>query len=71
MERSADPAALAQGFAGRMKARSHSESRAALRLLIAESAPDDVIVVAGSLYLLGEVRPMLQEFAAAQGKVDG
>jgi folylpolyglutamate synthase/dihydropteroate synthase len=54
-----------------MTTRSHSESRAALRLLIDESAPDDVIVVAGSLYLLGEVRPMLQEFAAAQGKVDG
>jgi len=71
MERSADPAELAQGLAGRMKTRSHSESRAALRLLIDESAPDDVIVVAGSLYLLGEVRPMLQEFAAAQGKVDG
>jgi len=71
MERSADPAEMAQGFAGRMKTRSHSESRAALRLLIDESAPDDVIVVAGSLYLLGEVRPMLQEFAAAQGKVDG
>ena len=71
MERSADPAELAQGLAGRMKTRSHSESRAALRLLIDESAPDDVIVVAGSLYLLGEVRPMLQELAAAQGKVDG
>ena len=71
MERSADPAEMAQGFAGRMKTRSHSESRAALQLLIDESAPDDVIVVAGSLYLLGEVRPMLQEFAAAHGKVDG
>lgn len=71
MERSADPAELARGFAGRMVTRSHSDSRAALRLLIDESGPDDVIVVAGSLYLLGEVRPMLQGFAAAQGKFDG
>lgn len=71
MERSADPAELAQGFAGKMVTRSHSDSRSALRLLIDESVPDDVIVVAGSLYLLGEVRPMLQAFAAARGKVNG
>ena len=71
MERSADPAELARSVAGWMVTRSHSDSRAALRLLIDESGPDDVIVVAGSLYLLGEVRPMLQGFAAAQGKFDG
>ena len=71
MERSADPAELANGFAGRIATRAHPDSRAALRLLIDESAPDDVIVVAGSLYLLGEIRPMLQEIAAAQPKLAG
>lgn len=67
MERSADPAELAQFFAGRMASRSHADSRAALRLLIDEAGADDVIVVAGSLYLLGEIRPMLQEIAADRG----
>jgi dihydrofolate synthase/folylpolyglutamate synthase len=38
MERSADPAELAQGFAGKCYA-DHPDSRAALRLLIGESAP--------------------------------
>ena len=71
MDRSADPAELAKSFADKMVTRSHADSRAALRLLIDESVPDDVIVVAGSLYLVGEVRPMLQEFAAAQHKFDG
>ena len=71
VERSADPAELANGFAGRIATRAHPDSRAALRLLIDESAPDDVIVVAGSLYLLGEIRPMLQEIAAAQPKLAG
>lgn len=66
MERSADPAELARNFAGRVASRSHADARAALRGLIDESAPDDVIVVAGSLYLLGEIRPMLQEIAAAR-----
>ena len=69
MERSADPAELARNFAGQVASRSHADARAALRLLIDESAPDDVIVVAGSLYLLGEIRPMLQEIAAARPKL--
>jgi len=71
MERSADPNELARSFGDTMVTRSHSDSRGALRVLIDESAPDDVIVVAGSLYLLGEVRPLLQAFAVAQGKCDG
>lgn len=70
IERSVDPAELAKAFADKMVTRSHSDPRTALRLLIDESAPDDVIVVAGSLYLIGEIRPMLQEIAAAQGRAD-
>jgi dihydrofolate synthase / folylpolyglutamate synthase len=63
MERSTDPAELARHCAGRIAVRWNPHSKAALRILIDESAPDDVIVVAGSLYLLGEIRPMLQEIA--------
>jgi folylpolyglutamate synthase/dihydropteroate synthase len=37
-----------------------------LQTLLDEAQPDDLIVVAGSLYLLGEVRPMLQEIVAAK-----
>jgi folylpolyglutamate synthase/dihydropteroate synthase len=66
MERSVDPVELAQHFAGQVASRSHADARGALRALIDESAADDVIVVAGSLYLLGEIRPMLQEIAAAR-----
>jgi hypothetical protein len=33
--------------------------------LLENAAPDDVVLVAGSLYLLGEVRPTALEFAAA------
>lgn len=66
MERSADPTTLAESFATKIPSRSNPDSQAALGLLLKESAPDDVIVVAGSLYLLGEVRPMLQEMAMTQ-----
>ncbi|MGZ8482842.1 MAG: bifunctional folylpolyglutamate synthase/dihydrofolate synthase [Candidatus Binatia bacterium] len=69
MERSVDPVELAQHFAGQVASRSHADPRAALRALIDESAPDDVIVVAGSLYLIGEIRPTLQEITAARPKL--
>jgi folylpolyglutamate synthase/dihydropteroate synthase len=41
----------------------------AARFLLDRVDPDDVILVTGSLYLLGEVRPFLGEIAArkAQG----
>jgi hypothetical protein len=31
--------------------------------LIDNAAPEDIVVVAGSLYLIGEVRPVVREFA--------
>jgi folylpolyglutamate synthase/dihydropteroate synthase len=37
------------------------DSRAAVRFLIDNAAADDLVVVAGSLYLLGEVRPIVRE----------
>ena len=66
MERSADPQKLAQKMVEPIDHRVIPDPRAALRTLLAEARSDDMIVVAGSLYLLGEVRPMLDELAAAQ-----
>jgi folylpolyglutamate synthase/dihydropteroate synthase len=40
------------------------EARSGLQLLFQEAAPDDIVLVAGSLYLLGEIRPTAQELAA-------
>ena len=64
MERSADPAAIARSVAPPLPHRVTEEARSGLRLLYEGAAPDDIILVAGSLYLLGEVRPVAQELAA-------
>ena len=66
MERSADPELLAAKLSEPIGHRVVANSRLALRTLLDEAGDLDVIVVAGSLYLLGEVRPMLQETAAAK-----
>jgi dihydrofolate synthase/folylpolyglutamate synthase len=66
MERSADPQLLAEKFAESIPHRVISDSRAGLRTLLDEAHEQDVIVVAGSLYLLGEVRPMLEEIATTK-----
>jgi dihydrofolate synthase/folylpolyglutamate synthase len=63
MERSADPALLAQKLIQPIPHRVIADSRAALSTLVREADDEDIIVVAGSLYLLGEVRPMLEEIA--------
>jgi len=65
MERSADPEILAASMNEPIGRRVIADARHALRTLLDEAEEHDVIVVAGSLYLLGEVRPMLQENAAA------
>jgi dihydrofolate synthase / folylpolyglutamate synthase len=66
MERSAEPKQLASEFDAAIPHRVLDDSRSALRTLLDEAQAQDVIVVAGSLYLLGEVRPMLQELAMAR-----
>jgi dihydrofolate synthase / folylpolyglutamate synthase len=66
MERSAEPSQLASELDTAIPHRVLDDSRIALRTLLDESQAQDVIVVAGSLYLLGEVRPMLQELAMAR-----
>jgi dihydrofolate synthase / folylpolyglutamate synthase len=72
MARSAEPEKLAEGLKRRLPHRAIRDSRTALRVLVDESGPEDIIVVAGSLYLLGEIRPMLEQLASqsAAGAVD-
>jgi dihydrofolate synthase/folylpolyglutamate synthase len=64
MERSADPAKMAASVR-EVPVAIEEDSRQGLRRLWEKSAPDDVILVAGSLYLLGEVRPLALELAAS------
>jgi dihydrofolate synthase/folylpolyglutamate synthase len=66
MERSADPYMLAGTINPPIPHRVIADSRAALRTLVSEADSRDLIVVAGSLYLLGELRPMLEEIAQAK-----
>jgi len=39
------------------------DSQTACHTLLAAAASDDIVVVAGSLYLLGEIRPLLAKAA--------
>jgi dihydrofolate synthase/folylpolyglutamate synthase len=64
MERSAEPGRIARWVARSLPHRIAEEARAGLQVLFQEAGPDDIILVAGSLYLLGEVRPTAQELAA-------
>ena len=66
MERSADPELLARSMNPSIPYRVIQKAETALHTLLAESGPDDMIAVAGSLYLLGEVRPLLT--AASPGQ---
>lgn len=63
MGRSADPHQLSKHLALTVPHRVIEDSRTALYTLLTAAQPDEIIVVAGSLYLLGEIRPALQEFA--------
>jgi len=66
MDRSADPDRLAESLTKPIPRRAIGDSRFALQTLLDEAGPDDVVLVAGSLYLLGEIRPMLLDLAAAR-----
>jgi dihydrofolate synthase/folylpolyglutamate synthase len=65
MERSADPEQLARSLAEPKPCRVINDSRTALQTLLKEASAEEIVLVAGSLYLLGEVRPMIAELAAA------
>lgn len=64
MDRSAEPDQLAASVPGTVRCRIVGDARSALALLLREAAPEDIIVAAGSLYLLGEIRPTAEQFAA-------
>ena len=65
MERSADPEQLAESVHNRIPRRVIADSNTALRTLFNEAQANDILVVAGSLYLLGEIRPLADQFAAS------
>jgi dihydrofolate synthase/folylpolyglutamate synthase len=64
MERSAEPEQLAGCTAGTLPHRVVKDACAGLTLLYQEAGPYDIILAAGSLYLLGEIRPAAQELGA-------
>jgi dihydrofolate synthase/folylpolyglutamate synthase len=66
MERSAAPRELAGHLAQKVPYQVIEDSRTALRTLFAAARPDEIIVVAGSLYLLGEIQPALQAIINAR-----
>lgn len=65
MARSATPGELAGYIAGRVPYRVIDDARQGFSSLLADARPEDILLVAGSLYLLGEVRPVVQEVRRA------
>ena len=63
LERSADPGQLQQQVAGKLQSQVIPDPRLAVESLVQSAAPNEVIVITGSLYLLGEVRPLLTTMA--------
>ena len=66
MERSADPKQLAGHIAGRVPHRVMNDARQGLGYLLTSTRPNDIVLAAGSLYLLGEIRPLVQEMVSAR-----
>jgi dihydrofolate synthase/folylpolyglutamate synthase len=67
MERSAEPEQIAGHFAGALPCRVITDASSGLKLLFQEATDDEIILVAGSLYLLGEIRPTAQKLRRAGG----
>jgi len=66
LERSADPVLLQQELAGRLQSEVIPDPRSAVETLVRSAGPNELIVITGSLYLLGEVRPLLATLAQAR-----
>ena len=66
LERSADPVQLEKEVSGKLRTCVMPDPSLAVDFLVQSAASNDIIVIAGSLYLLGEIRPMLA--ALAQSK---
>lgn len=65
MERSADPRLLAAQLGDSVSCRVIEDPRRGLNFLLESARPSDIVLVTGSLYLVGEIRPMLRERADA------
>ncbi len=65
MERSADPRVMAAHLGDTGSCRVIEDPGRALGVLLESARPSDIVLVAGSLYLLGEIRPMLRQQADA------
>jgi dihydrofolate synthase / folylpolyglutamate synthase len=66
MERCADPHRLAAQLSRQVPNLAIEDSRSALEYILDRAESNDIILVAGSLYLLGEIQPILQEIAATK-----
>jgi len=66
MERCANPHRLASHLGGKVPHQTVDNARLALENILEHATSDDLIVVAGSLYLIGEIRAILQEISAAK-----
>ena len=64
MERSADPRKVAETVKD-VPVTVMEDPRQAIRCLLDAAGPDNAVLVTGSLYLLGEVRPVLLEITAS------
>jgi dihydrofolate synthase/folylpolyglutamate synthase len=62
--RGADPAAIAAALAPHVPVEAVADPRAALRQAFAVAAPDEAVVVTGSLFLVGEAYALLAEGCA-------
>ena len=66
LERSADPVLLQQELAARVQSQVIPDPRSAVETLVQSAGPEELILITGSLYLLGEVRPLLAIMAQAR-----
>jgi len=66
MGRCADPFYLASQLGGRVARRAIGNARLALNYVLDGADSNDIILIAGSLYLIGEMRPIVQEITAAR-----
>lgn len=64
IERCADPFYLDAHLSGKVPHRAIGNAPAALQYIMDRADVDDIILIAGSLYLIGEMRPLVQEIAA-------
>lgn len=66
MQRCADPFHLDSQLGGKVPHRAIGNAPSALDYVLDRADSNDIILIAGSLYLIGEIRPLVQEIAVAR-----